>query len=224
MDSSESPVYGEQEQSAYNGYFGSVCYHPLFLFNSQGDCLAAKLRAGNVHSAEGWEELLVPEIERQQRNGKEVVFRADAAFAKPEIYEALEERGVKYAIRIPANDSLERDVAELLRRPVGRPSVKPLVQCKSFLYQAASWKRARRVVAKVEHHLGELFPQVGFIVSNLTLPSRSVVRFYNKRGTAEQCIKEGKLAVSWTRLSCHRFQGNKVRLWLSVIAYNLGNL
>ncbi len=89
MDSSESPVYGEQEQSAYNGYFGSVCYHPLFLFNTQGDCLAAKLRPGNVHSAEGWEELLLPEIERQQQNGKEVAFRADAAFAKPEIYEAL---------------------------------------------------------------------------------------------------------------------------------------
>jgi len=45
--------------------------------------------------------------------------RADAAFAKPEIYEALEERGMKYAIRIAANDSLERDIDELLTRPVG---------------------------------------------------------------------------------------------------------
>jgi hypothetical protein len=223
MDSSESPVYGEQEQSAYNGYFGSVCYHPLFLFNSQGDCLATKLRPGNVHSAEGWEELLLPEIERQQQKGKEVAFRGDAAFAKPEVYEALEERGVKYAIRIPANENLERDIVELLPRPVGRPSIKPLVEYKGFLYQAASWSKARRVVAKVEHHQGELFPRVSFIVTNLALPSRAVVRFYNKRGTAEQWIKEGKLAVSWTRLSCHRFRGNEVRLWLSVIAYNLGN-
>jgi hypothetical protein len=54
-----------------------------------------------VHSAEDWAELLLPEIERQQELGKEVGFRADAAFAKPEIYEALEESGVKYAIRIP---------------------------------------------------------------------------------------------------------------------------
>ncbi len=122
MDSTEIPVYGQQEQSAYNGHFESTCYHPLLLFNREGDCLAAKLRPGNVHSADGWEELLLPEIERQQTLGKEVVFRADAAFAKPEIYEALEERGVKYAIRIPANDSLERDIAELLTRPVGRPS------------------------------------------------------------------------------------------------------
>ena len=224
MDSTEIPVYGEQEQSAYNGHFESTCYHPLLLFSREGDCLAAKLRPGNVHSAEGWEELLLPEIERQQKLGKEVVFRADAAFAKPEIYEALEERGVKYAIRIPANDNLERDIAELLTRPVGRPSIKPLAEYKSFLYQAASWKTARRVVAKVEHHLGELFPRVGFIVTNLTLPSRVVVRFYNKRGTAEQWIKEGKQAVKMTRLSCHRFRSNEVRLWLSVIAYNLGNL
>jgi len=224
MDSTEIPVYGEQEQSAYNGHFESTCYHPLLLFSREGDCLAAKLRPGNVHSAEGWEELLLPEIEQQQKLGKEVVFRADAAFAKPEIYEALEERGVKYAIRIPANDNLERDIAELLPRPVGRPSQKPLVEYKGFLYQAASWKTARRVVAKVEHHLGELFPRVGFIVTNLTLPSRAVVRFYNKRGTAEQWIKEGKQAVKMTRLSCHHFRSNEVRLALSLLAYNLGNL
>jgi hypothetical protein len=95
---------------------------------------------------------------------------------------------------------------------------------KGFLYKAASWTTARRVVAKVEHHAGELFPRIGFVVTNLTLPSRAVVRFYNKRGTAEQWIKEGKQAVKMTRLRCHRFRSNEVRLWLSVIAYNLGNL
>jgi hypothetical protein len=157
MDSTGIPVYGQQENSAYNGHFESTCYHPLLLFNGEGDCLGAKLRPGNVHSAEDWAELLLPEIEHQKELGKEVVFRADAAFAKPEIYEALEERGVKYAIRISANDSLERDIAELLTRPVGRPSHKPVVWYKGFLYQAASWKTARRVVAKVEFHAGELF-------------------------------------------------------------------
>jgi Transposase DDE domain group 1 len=224
MDSTEIPVYGQQENSAYNGHFESTCYHPLLLFNREGDCLAAKLRPGNVHSADDWEELLLPEIERQQKLGKEVVFRADAAFAKLEIYEALEERGVKYAIRIPANENLERDIAELLMRPMERPSHKPVVWYKGFLYQAASWKTARRVVAKVEFHFGELFPRVGFIVTNLETDNRAVVRFYNKRGTAEQWIKEGKQAVKMTRLSCHRFRSNEVRLWLSVIAYNLGNL
>ena len=95
---------------------------------------------------------------------------------------------------------------------------------KSFRYQAESWKQPRRVVAKVEHHQGELFARVGFIVTNMSLPSRSVVRFYNQRGTAEQWIKEGKQATHWTRLSCHRFRANEVRLQLSVLAYNLGNL
>jgi hypothetical protein len=75
--------------------------------------------------------LLLPEIECQQRLGKEVVFRADAAFAKPELYEALEEREVKYAIRLPANDNLQRNITELLTRPVGRPSHKPVVRYKS---------------------------------------------------------------------------------------------
>ena len=224
MDSSESPVHGAQEGSAYNGHFESVCYHPLFLFTEHGDCVAATLRPGNVHSAEDWDDLLVPEIERQQAEGTRVAFRADAAFAKPEIYDALEKRDVAYAIRMPANKSLELAIEDILFRPPGRPSCKPLVRYKSFRYQAKSWTTPRRIVAKVEHHRGELFPRVGFIVTNMALPSRSVVRFYNKRGTAEQWIKEGKQATHWTRLSCHRFRANEVRLQLSVLAYNLGNL
>ena len=106
----------------------------------------------------------------------------------------------------------------------GCREAKKLIPDKSFLYQAASWKTARRVVAKVEFHFGELFPRVGLIVTNLETDSRAVVRFYNKRGTAEQWIKESKQAVKMTRLSCHRFRSNEVRLWLSLIAYNLGNL
>ena len=167
MDSTEIPVYGQQEQSAYLGHFESRCYHPLLLFNRDGDCLVEKLRPGNVPSAEGCEEMLLPEIERQHKLGKEVVFRADAAFAKPEVYEKSEERGVKYAIRLPANGCLERDITDLLTRPVGGPSHRPVVRCKSFLCQTRSWTKARRVVAKVEFHFGELFPRVGFIVTNL---------------------------------------------------------
>ena len=113
-------------------------------------------------------------------------------------------------------------IEDVLFRPRGRPSRKPLVRYKGFQYQADSWTRARRVVAKVEHHVGELFPRVGFIVTNLPLRNRAVVRFYNKRGTAEQWIREGKQAAHWTRLSCHRFRANEVRLQLSVLAYNLG--
>ncbi|MCL5045046.1 MAG: transposase [Deltaproteobacteria bacterium] len=77
-----------------------------------------------------------------------MAFRADGAFAKPEPYEALEKRQVKYVIRPPANGILERNIAALLRRPPSRPGYGPLARCKSFFYRAASWERARRVVAK----------------------------------------------------------------------------
>jgi hypothetical protein len=134
-----------------------------------------------------------------------------------------ERLSVDPTIRLPANDALMRDIEPMLTRPVGRPSNVPVVWYAGFLYQAKSWDRARRVVAKVEWHSGELFPRVGFIVTNLTRPAKQVVRFYNQRGTAEQWIKEGKNAVKWTRLSCHDFVDNQVRLQLFVLAYNLGN-
>jgi len=86
IDSSESPVHGTQEQSAYNGHFESVCYHPLFVFNPEGDCLAAKLRPGNVHSAERRDDILLPLIDRYRRRRQRVVVRADAAFAMPALY------------------------------------------------------------------------------------------------------------------------------------------
>ena len=110
MDSSERPVQGQQEGSADNGHFESVCYHPLFLFTEHGDCVAAKLRPGNVSSADDWEELLVPEIDRQQAEGQRVAVRADAAFARSAIYEALEARGVGYAIRIPATGKAKMEI------------------------------------------------------------------------------------------------------------------
>ena len=81
----------------------------------------------------------------------------------------------------------------------------------------------RRVVAKIEFHPGELFPRVGFIVTNRSLPNERVLAFYNGRGTAEQHIKEGKHAIKWTRLSCMKFTANAVRLQLHALAYNLAN-
>jgi hypothetical protein len=106
---------------------------------------------------------------------------------------------------------------------VGRPPHEVRRFHASFSYRAGSWNKARRVVAKVEWHPGELYPRVGFIVTNLTRPAQRVVAFYNQRGTAEQYIKEGKNAVTWTRLSCHRFAANAVRLQLHALAYNLAN-
>src|SRR3712207_6305952 len=222
MDSSESPTHGEQESSAYNGHFGCTCYHPLFLFNQFGDLERCALRPGNVHSADGWRAVLEPVVARYRGKAKRLYFRADAAFAGPELYEFLEAQGMKYAIRLPANRVLQESIGFLLRRPVGRPPHEVRRFHASFRYRARSWAKPRRVVAKVEWHPGELLPRVGFLVTNLTRPAESVVAFYNHRGTAEQWIKEGKAAVRWTRLSCRGFAANAVRLQLHALAYNLG--
>jgi Transposase DDE domain group 1 len=223
MDSSEFPVHGSQEGSSYNGHFGSRCYHPLLVFNQFGDCEGAVLRPGNVHSSDGWKNMLEPIIDRYKDTGTRIYFRADAAFASPDVYEYLEENRILYAIRIPANQNLQREIDHLLTRPVGRPPKKSRVFYHDFNYRAATWEKPRRVIAKVEWHQGELFPRVGFIVTNMSAKAKNAVRFYNKRGNCEQWIKEGKYALSWTRLSCTRFASNQVRLALFVLAYNLGN-
>ena len=224
MDSSVSPTHGEQEGTAYNGHFGCTCYHPLFVFNQFGDLERCALRPGNVHSAEGWREVLEPVVARYRTTMKRRYFRADAAFASPEVYAFLEAEGYGYVIRLPANAVLQRRIAHLLTRPVGRPPQEVRRFYASFRSEAQTWTRARRVVAKVEWHPGELYPRVGFLVTNLCRPPERVVAFYNQRGTAEQWIKEGKNAVRWTRLSCRSMKANAVRLQLHALAYNLANI
>ena len=223
MDSSVSETYGEQEGTAYNGHFKCLCYHPLFLFNQFGDLEYAMLRRGNKASVKYWRRVLLPVIERYRRYDIPKFFRGDAVFANPALYRLLEKEGYQFAIRIKSNAVLERKIEHLLTRPVGRPSHKPKVFYHNFQYQAKSWQRARRVVAKIEWHAGELFPRIGFIVTNLNKQSKNVVKFYNGRGTAEQWIKEGKYAVKWTKLSCRTFKDNQTRLQLFALAYNLAN-
>src|SRR5437588_4313958 len=223
MDSSESPTYGTQEGSAYNGHFGCTCYHPLFVFNQLGDLERCALRSGNVHSAADWRNVLEPVVARYRGTVKRCYFRGDAAFANPEIYEFLEAEGYGYAIRLPTNPVLQGKIGYLLKRPVGRPPQEVRRFFASLSYRAQSWNKPRHVVAKVEWHPGELYPRVGFIVTNLARSAEGVVAFYNQRGTCEQYITEGKNAIKWTRLSCRSFAANAVRLQLHALAYNLGN-
>ena len=222
-DSSVSETHGTQEGGVYNGHFGCTCYHPLFVFNQFGDLERCALRPGNVHSADGWREVLEPVVARYRNKTRRRFFRGDAGYANPGIYEFLEAEGYKYTIPLPANAVLQESISRFLKRPVGRPRHEVRRYYGSFSYQAGSWAKSRRVVAKVEWHPGELYPRVGFIVTNMTRPAERVVAFYNHRGTAEQWIKEGKNAVTWTRLSCHRFAANAVRLQLHALAYNFAN-
>jgi len=222
MDSSVSPTHGDQEGAAWNGHFDCTCYHPNFLFNQFGMLERCALRNGNVHSADGWRDVLDPVIARYADRDILRFFRADAAYAMPAIYERLEEGDYFYAIRLPSNAVLRSRIAHRMTRPVGRPSLTKVKRFyEDFQYQAASWDKPRRVIAKIEWHPGELFPKVGFVVTNMPMDPDWVVRFYNQRGTAEQHIKEGKYAFRWTRLSCKLFRDNEVRLQLHALAYNL---
>jgi len=223
MDSSVSPTHGDQDGSAYNGHFGCTCYHPLFLFNQFGDLERCVLRPGNVHSADGWRDVLEPVVARYKDKDLRRYFRGDAAFASPEVYDYLEAEGFLYAIRLPKNQVLQESISHLLTRPVGRPPNHVRRYYASFSYQAGRWDRKRRVVAKVEWHPDDLYARVGFIVTNLSRSAERVTWFYNQRGKAEQYIKEGKNAIKWTRLSCRKFRDNAVRLQLHALAYNLAN-
>src|SRR6202521_6148547 len=148
MDSSVSPTYGEQENSIWNGHYECTCYHPLFVFNQFGDLERCALRPGNVHSADEWHEVLKPVVARYRGKISRIYFRADAGFANPEVYEFLEAERIKYSIRLPKNPILQGRIGYLLKRPVGRPSNDVRRFHANFTYQAGSWTKPRRVIAK----------------------------------------------------------------------------
>jgi hypothetical protein len=148
--------------------------------------------------------------------------RADAAFAKPEIYKYCGEKRLTYFIRLSANENLLRLLGPHLNRPVGGPP-KGGVQIKivDLHYQAKSWEKARRVAAKIEWHRGELFPRISFVVTNSRLPAGKVIKVYNGRAEIENRIKEGKKTLRWDKTSCQRFEANQARLKMGLLAYNL---
>ena len=104
-------MYAAVQINRATSHFSCTCYHPLFVFNQFGDLERCALRPGNVHSAEGWRDVLEPVVARYRTTMKRRYFRADAAFASPEIYEFLEAEGYAYVIRLPANAVLQRRIA-----------------------------------------------------------------------------------------------------------------
>ena len=193
VDSTEDPAHGKQENVAFNGHFGKTCFHPLFAFTSDGDCLRAKLRPGNVHSTYGVVDFLDPIVKRYRSRFVLFWLRGDAAFAHPQVYEYCEGERVTYFIRLPANAVLNRLIDPYLTRPVGRsPKSGIQIRLVDLRYQPKTWDRERRVIAKIEWHDGELFPRIGFIVTNSRLPAGKVVKVYNGRGDVENRIKEGE--------------------------------
>jgi hypothetical protein len=222
VDSTDDPVHGNQECAAFNGYFDQVCYHPLFCFTNNGDLLSARLRPGNAHSADGVPDLISPLVDRYRSRFRQFWLRGDAAFAGPDLYELCEKKRITYFTRLPANNSLKKLIQPHLKRPTGRPP-KGGVQVRviEFHYQPEKWNKARRVVCKIEWHVGELFPRVGFIVTNSNLAAHKVITTYNGRAEIENRIKEGQNTLRWDKTSRHRFAANQERLLVGCLAYNL---
>ena len=171
-------------ESVWNGHFDCTCYHPLFVFNQFGDLERCAFRPATSTVPTAGRR---PEAGRGslQGQGLRICFRGDAAFAMPRSTSTSSRRD---RVRDPlaGQPDIARRIGYLLTRPVGRPPHMSSRCTRPSAIKAGSWRKPRRVVAKVEWHPGELFPRVGFIVTNMTRPPKNVVAFYNKRGTCEQ--------------------------------------
>lgn len=242
LDSVPYEVHGHQPGSARNGHYGMRCYHPLILRSEQGDYLAAKLRPGNVHTAEGGLHFALPILRRAREWAEQVWLRVDAGFPEGGLLDRLEEEGVRYVARLNGNAVLKRMAAPY----VTEPPPEGRVRTHELVYRAAKWKRARRVVLVVLERTkaqGELFLDHFFLVTNASVaevPAEALLERYRKRGTAEKDFGEWKQALDVSLSSSPRrkehyrghevrtryyepdsFAANEARLLLSLIAANL---
>ena len=142
--------------TAYNGHFGCTCYYPLFVFNQFGDLERCGLRPGNVHSAHEWRDVLEPVVARYRNRTLRRYFRGDAAFASPEVYEFLEAEDFRLRHPAPRKQGAARQHRPSAETPRRQAANDVRRYHAGFSYQAATWDKPRRVVAKVEWHPGEL--------------------------------------------------------------------
>jgi hypothetical protein len=218
------------------------CYHPLVLRSEQGQYLGAKLRPGNVHTADGGMQFALPILRRAHQWAEQVWLRMDAGFPEGTLLDRLEEEGFLYVARINGNPVLKRMAAPYVTQPP--PEGK--VRTHELIYQAAKWTRPRRVVLVVlerTREQGELFLDYFFLLTNVSVaevPAEQLLERYRKRGTAEKDFGEWKQALDVSLSSSPRpkshyrghevqtpytepdsFAANEVRLLLSLIAANL---
>ena len=226
MDATDDPTHGKQQLSFFHGYYEEHMYHPLLVFDGRdGFPLAAVLRPGNTHSSHGALAVLKRLIKklRQAYLKALILFRADAGFAVPALYNYLEgQPETRYVIGFITNNRLLAETAPLLakaQRQYQETGEKQRLFT-AFSYQAESWDKPRRIIAKVEYtHLGT---NQRFVVTNLSRNPQFVYDdIYVLRGDVENRIKELKLEIKADRLSCHRFLANQFRLLLHTAAYCL---
>jgi hypothetical protein len=222
LDSTDDPVHGDQEGSAYHGYYGQHMYHPLLVFDGDtGHLIGALLRAGNTHGSRSAVALLKRMVARLRREwpDADVEVRADAGFAVPALYEYCEEEGITYTIALITNPKL-REMAEDLLEEAQENHAKTSHKARLFgedVYEAGSWEHARRVVYKAEAM--DQGTNTRFLVTNREDEPEELHGFYARRGESENWIKDLKLHVKADRLSCPRFIANQFRLLLHAAAY-----
>jgi hypothetical protein len=225
MDATDDPTHGQQQLSFFHGYYEEHMYHPLLVFDGRdGFPLAAVLRPGNTHASHGALAVLKRLIKKLKKAYPEalILFRADAGFAVPALYRYLERHDIRYVLGFITNNRVLAQAAPLLEKAQRQYQERGEKQrlFTSFSYQADSWTRPRRIIAKVEYtHLGA---NQRFVVTNLSRNPQFVYDdIYVLRGDVENRIKELKLDLKADRLSCHRFLANQFRLLLHTAAYCL---
>ena len=225
MDATDDPTYGQQQLSFFHGYYEEHMYHLLLVFDRRtGFPLAAVLRPGNTHSSHGALAVLKRLIKKLKKAypGALILFRADVGFAIPALYRYLERQDIRYVIGFISNKRVLAQAAPLLEKAQRQYQETGEKQrlFNSFSYQAESWTRPRRIIAKVEYtHLGI---NQRFVVTNLSRNPQFVYDdIYVLRGDVENRIKELKLELKADRLNCHRFLANQFRLLLHTSAYCL---
>jgi hypothetical protein len=225
LDSTDDPTHGEQDGSAYHGYFRQHMYHPLLVFDGEtGQFITAALRPGNAHAGAGALGILKRLVRRLRARWPGVVIelRADAGFAKPEIYAYCEAEGIAYTIGLIPNARLERLAAPVVAEALAQHAAADGATVRLLeetTYQAGSWPVARRVIVKAEALAKG--PNTRFVVTSRTDPPEALYAWYTARGETENWIKDLKGACFADRLSCHRFLANQVRLLLHGAAYCL---
>lgn len=227
MDSSGFAAYGDQYGANYNHHYQQKGFHPLFCFDGlTGDCIKAELRAGNVYTSRQVVRFMGPILTRYEKLAPDalIVLRGDSGFAVPELFKLAETKEHKYAIRLKSNSRLQKAAQAMADQALNPDKLhERQVLYREFLYQADSWDQPRRVVVKMERPAGELFFQFTFIVTNMTVSPKNVLRFYFQRGHMENFIKEAKNGFACDKMSSTDFDTNVMKLQLAMLAYNFNN-
>lgn len=222
LDATADPVHGEQEGSAYHGYFGQHMYHPLVIFDGDtNQLITAVLRPGNSHASRGVVSILTRLVRAIRERWPDVTIelRADSGFASPALYDYCEAQAITYTIGLVPNNRLEGLAVPLLETAMTQATEtgEKVRLIGETTYQAGSWDRERRVVYKAEALAKG--PNTRFVVTNRTATARTVYDGYVDRGEPENWIKDLKNHCFADRLSCHTFVANQFRLLLHAAVY-----